>query len=618
MPIQPSSTPILNVPNVYVNIVPPAAVLSGVSTNLIGIVGSANWGAINAPIVFGGMQEGIQTFGTPQPVMFDLMTAAYLCNLQGANNIVGVRVTDGTDSAAVGSILDTQSFPPNSQLPGAYLTALYTGDMGDNITATISYGSSYTPGLPTFSLRISLAGGIPEVFDNLVGTLSEPGSIWQNLVSAVNNGQSVSRGPSRLVVASLSTGAGDCLVSDGGAGYTEGDILTVIGGIFTEAAQITVDTVVSGSITNAHVSRTGQYSQFPIAQPVDVSGGTGSLAKFEITQGTTYVPAIQQFTLSGGTNGNNPESIDTATLIGVDGLTRTGMYALRGTKANIVMLADASDSTYYTDQIAFSYSEGLPYMVGTLPAGYQDDLQNAVILKQTSGSDAYIFKLMLGDWCQINDPYNNLTRFVSPQAFVCGVLANIRADGSSLNKQVLGVIATQKSLEGRRYSDADLSLLRTGGLDLITLGIPASDSAFGVRLGINTSTNNQTNTDNYPRMINFLGNTLLYGMAPYIGRTQTPDTRLQAKNAIQSFLAVLASSTLSGGAMIGDVNRPGDISAAFKVILDATNNPMQQVALGFMQCDVQVVLFSIIQYLVVNLDAAQNITIQALPPQVNQ
>ena len=225
---------------------------------------------------------------------------------------------------------------------------------------------------------------------------------------------------------------------------------------------------------------------------------------------------------------------------------------------------------------------------------------------------------MLGDWCQINDPYNNLTRFVSPQAFVCGVLANIRADGSSLNKQVLGVIATQKSLEGRRYSDADLSLLRTGGLDLITLGIPASDSAFGVRLGINTSTNNQTNTDNYPRMFNFLGNTLLYGMAPYIGRTQTPDTRLQAKNAIQSFLAVLASSTLSGGAMIGDVNRPGDISAAFKVILDATNNPMQQVALGFMQCDVQVVLFSIIQYLVVNLDAAQNITIQALPPQVNQ
>ena len=118
-------------------------------------------------------------------------------------------------------------------------------------------------------------------------------------------------------------------------------------------------------------------------------------------------------------------------------------------------------------------------------------------------------------------------------------------------------------------------------------------------------------------MINFLGNTILYGMSPYIGYTQTPDTRLAAKNAIQSFLATLASSTLSGGPMIGDVNNPGSLAAAFKVTLDATNNPSTQVALGFMQCDVQVVLFSIIQYLVVNLDAAQNITIQALPPQTN-
>jgi hypothetical protein len=607
MPIQPSSYPISNVPNVYVQVVPPTPVLTGVATNLIGVVGNSSWGPKNAPVVVGGIQQAIQYFGTPQPVQYDLVTAVYVANLQGASSFVCVRVTDGSDTAATVNLVDTTS---GYAIPGAILTALYTGTTGNTLNAVIGKGSSYTASVPTYKLSLFLSGGIPEVFDNIGGTGN---AFWQNLVDAVNMGQSVARGPSQLAVATLATGAGAATNVAPGTGYTVNDVLTVAGGTSTQTAQITVLTVTGGAIATFRISRSGAYTVFP-TNPVSVTGGTGTGATFNLTQGAQNPPAQTTVTFSGGTNGG---SVDTADLIGTDGLSRTGMYALRGSKANIIMLADADDETYWTDQVAFGYSEGIAYMIGTIAAGFQDNISGAVTLKQTAGIDAYDFKLMQGDWCQINDPYNNVTRFISQQSFIAGVLAVNRADGSSLNKPIYGIVATQKSLEGKSYSDSDLSQLYTGGLDVITLGIPATASAFGARLGINTSSNNQTNTDNYPRMINFLGNTILYGMSPYIGQTQTPDTRLSAKNAIQSFLSTLASSTLSGGPMIGDVNNPGSLSAAFKVTLDATNNPPTQVALGFMQCDVQVVLFSIIQYLVVNLDAAQNITIQALPPQTN-
>lgn len=612
MPIAPSGTPIPNVPDVYVQIVPPKPVLSGVATNLVGVVGGATWGPVNQPLIVGGMTEFIPQFGTPQPLQYDLGTVVYVANLQGANNFACVRVTDGTDTAAMTTLLDGST---TAGIPGAFLTALYTGATGNTLNAVISNGSSYTMSVPTYKLTIFLSGGIPEVFDNIGGTGN---AFWQNLVNAVNMGQSVARGPSQLVVATLATGIGSATIVSGGSGYTIADVLTVVGGTYSTVGQITVDTVDgSGVILTSHVSQSGAYTDLP-TNPASVTGGTGTLATFDLTQGAQAAPKgplPYSYTFSGGTSGNT--GLSSEILVGVDGSARTGMYSLRGSKANIIVLADADNPTYWTDQVAFGYSEGIAYMIGTIAPGYQNNISGAVVLKQNAGIDAYDFTLLHGDWCQINDPFNGLTRFISPSGFKAGILAITRADGSSLNKSINGIIATQRTLSGNNYSTADLSELYSGGLDVITLGLPASVSQFGVRLGINTSSNNQTNTDNYPRMVNFLGNTILYGMGAYVGQTQTPDTRLQAKNAIQSFLATLASDTLSGGPMIGDVNNPGSPSSAFKVILDATNNPPDRVALGFMQCDVQVVLFSIIQYLVVNLDAAQNITIQVLPPQLN-
>lgn len=763
MPVFPQGTTnlaSLTVPNVYVQIIPPNPLLSAVPTNLVAVVGAGSWGPVNSPTVVGSIQQQVQNFGNPLPIKYDLGSAVYCAALQGATNFLCVRVTDGTDSAAAVALVDDSIIPEI----GAYLTAKYTGSVGNTAYAVIGVGSSYTPGTPTFRLTIYLTNGIPEVYDNIGGTGF---TFWQNLVNAVNLGQSVARGPSEIVVASLQTSVEGVTVANGGSyvanpiitltgpgvgasfqshleildttpiaivaagsSYAPGDTINLAGGTFATRAQVTVDTTTlvsytltggslfaasdtitiqdgsaitnavitvdtvdgGGAILTSHISTPGEYTVNAPGVTYTTSGsGTGAtfsamsygvktvspsingdytalptnpVAQFStsgsglaatftvhwtvnsiavITPGSGYGPssvitltnglvnavaslvfgaaggpAQGTYNLTGGTNGTN--GITSATLVGNDGSTpRTGMYSLRGkVLSSMVMLADADDPTFWSLQAAFASSGNGEscYVIGTAPAGYQDNISGAVSLLQTSGVNNYGFSAMTGDWIQIYDPFNNLTRYISPQSFKCGVLSNQLPSGSSLNKIMNGIVATQKSAENRSYSDADLSQLRTGRLEVITQGLPVSSSAIGCRFGINTSSNPLTQTDNYPRMINFLGATILQGLGSFVGLAQTVTVRAQAQAALQGFFMNLYNLE-----MIGDVNKPGSVKDAFTIQIDANNNPANSVAQGFMIANVRVALFTIIQYLVVNLDAEQgsitNVGVQFLAPVAN-
>lgn len=66
-------------------------------------------------------------------------------------------------------------------------------------------------------------------------------------------------------------------------GYTAGDVLTVSGGTSTIPVELTVDTVGgSGEVTAVSISNVGLYTSLP-ANPVSVTGGTGTGAAFDIT-----------------------------------------------------------------------------------------------------------------------------------------------------------------------------------------------------------------------------------------------------------------------------------------------------------------------------------------------
>ena len=186
-----SGVAIPNAPGVYTNVQPPPYQVQGVPTDIIGFVGIASWGPKNVPMTLGNMADAIRTFGPMQNALMDIVTSVYLAMQEGANAFLGVRVTDGTDTAASVELMDTATTPAE----GALLTALYTGTVGNTITAAITVGSVSG----TYTLTITRAGYTPEVFGNIGGTGS---AFWQNLVTAVTQG-TASRGPSSIVTASL-------------------------------------------------------------------------------------------------------------------------------------------------------------------------------------------------------------------------------------------------------------------------------------------------------------------------------------------------------------------------------------------------------------------------------
>lgn len=79
-------------------------------------------------------------------------------------------------------------------------------------------------------------------------------------------------------------GAGAITVSGGGTGYTLNDTLTVVGGTFTTAQQLTVTGVSGGVITSVSFANTSNYTVCP-SMPVSVTGGTGSSATFSFAFG---------------------------------------------------------------------------------------------------------------------------------------------------------------------------------------------------------------------------------------------------------------------------------------------------------------------------------------------
>jgi uncharacterized protein len=334
--------------------------------------------------------------------------------------------------------------------------------------------------------------------------------------------------------------------------------------------------------------------------------GPSQLVVASVGSGTSTAPAtLSNQTLLGGTDGAT--GVTAATLVGQDTLPLTGLYTLSGQGCSIALLADADDPTQYSVQAAFSLSEGL-YMIATGPSG--DTITNAVSTMQTAGLDCYGVKLMFGDWVYWNDQTNGLIRLVSPQGFVAGRLANLSPEQSSLNKQLYGVVGTQKSgtpgsSQVNSYSSAELSLLLGAGIDVISNPQPGGNY-WGVRGGHNSSSNAATNGDNYTRLTNYIASTLASGMGQYVGQLINSSLFQNIRSTQLSFL-----QNLLGQGILGST----DGSAPFSVICDTSNNPNSRTSLGYVQSDAQIQYQAINEKFIVNIEGGQTVQVsrQTLP-----
>ncbi|MCE2563656.1 phage tail protein [Komagataeibacter sp. FNDCF1] len=474
----------LNVPDLYVQILKPQSIaLNGVSTGRIGLVGTATWGPVDTPVIVSTMGDCLSAFGPKQALASDIGTAVSIAIMQGASDFRCVRVSDGTDVAATGT------------LDGVTFTAVHTGSAGNAVNAALAPDPIITT---NYTLTISHA---------TLGSRSYRGTTWTVLAAAI---------------------AGD----------------------------------------STALVRIGLPSTVP-------------------------VPAAGSVTLAGGTDGATPT---TAAFVGTDGVTRTGLYALRGQGCALGLLMGVSDSTSWTTQATFGLGEGV-YMIACGPAG--DGIATAVAARAAAGLDSYAVKLMFGDWLWWDDDTNG-TMLVPPQAFVAGLLGGLSPERSSLNKELYGVVGSQKAglVSGgtsQTYSTAELSALFAAGIDVICNPAPGG-SYWAVRGGINTSSDDVTDDDSYTRLTNYIAETLNAGMGAFVGEVISTTLFGDIRAVLLGTL-----SNMAGNGILA--------SASWSVVCDATNNPQAETALGYVRADVQVRYQGINRFFVVNLQGGASMTL---------
>lgn len=183
------NTTALTVADVYVQIVPPQFLLNGVPSNILGLVGSASWGPVNEPVIVGSPQQFVEWFGNPTTRQYDLGTHAVIGFQQGATAMKCVRVTDGTDVKA------SVSVPTDAIV----FTSKYSGTRGNDTRVTLAQGSKAN----SWMVKVAMPGLVAELFDNITGTGAD---LWDNIASAINNGQANARGPSNIITAAAGAG----------------------------------------------------------------------------------------------------------------------------------------------------------------------------------------------------------------------------------------------------------------------------------------------------------------------------------------------------------------------------------------------------------------------------
>jgi hypothetical protein len=184
------NTTALVVPDLYVQIIPPALILNGVPTNILGLVGSAVWGPVNQAVTVGSYSQYVQSFGNLVARKYDMGTHVYAAAQQGASNFRCVRVTDGTDTKATSTgIASCITF-----------SALYSGSLGNQLSVALT--PSQKTG--TYRVTVTLPGLSPEIYDNITGSGN---ALYVNIAAAINSGAGIlTRGPSNLISATASSG----------------------------------------------------------------------------------------------------------------------------------------------------------------------------------------------------------------------------------------------------------------------------------------------------------------------------------------------------------------------------------------------------------------------------
>jgi hypothetical protein len=616
----------LTVAGVYGDVILPTPILLGTPTNIEGLVGVASWGPLNALIPISKPSDAAINIGPPVIRTYDMSSyVSAASQVGGAIGFYCVRVSDGTDLAASATIQSALT-----------LTGKYSGTLGNQIKFSIQNGSQAN----SYMGVVAFPGLVPEQFNNVLGPIPAQGTATFSANPSANDTLTIA-GSAVTFVASGATGL---QVNIGATlAATLANLMTLLttsadtglvkcsyslfGSVLTIAANQTVNAgAQAGSAGNALTL--AKSSTAITLSGATLSGGSGTWQVFwtnlanVINNGnafhassqvvvataltSTAVPTLSSpVTLSGGTDGAS--GVTDATLMGQDIVPRKGLYVLRNSRCDGFTLCDLSNAANNAAIISFGLSEAMTPCFATVSG---DTIANALATRINSASDSPWGWLALGDWPTFYDSYNGVSRLINPSAYQIGILGNLSPQQSPLNKPLQGISATQRTTLGQTYSDAELSLINQGGIDVI-LGPQQSPGGyyFSFATGRNTSSNTAANGIEYTRMTNFLIRAAQSKAAGLlIGQLQSiqpnDQTRAKAKALFDGFSAQLASPQVGLG-----INGQGMIDTPWLVQCDLTNNPPNLQALGYLFLYWQVRYLNVIRYFVVKFQGGGNVTV---------
>lgn len=638
----------LNVPQALVQIVPPQFLFNGVATNVCGFVGTASWGPVDLGQSFGSYSQGAAIFGPTINRNNDIGGHVQLAVAQGAGYFAGVRVTDGTDAAAsnvIGAVgaaqaTDTLTFATNPAsgtitVNGTVWTFVGSVTSGNQILIGGTLAQSIVNAAATLNAAVdantseatyvATSGTVLTMTSKVYGTagnaytLAQATSPTSTVGGATFSGGSA--GTTGVTITGKYTGTlGNSVkvIFQRGSAQASYKIIVSAPSLPTEiydsvASNLTGNAVwlAIASALNNGISTTRPYSNIVVATAGSATAAPILNVASTLTGGTDGVATITTSVLLGQ---------DSATTVDGNQVARTGMYALRGMGVAQFTLCDMSDLTAASTLIAFGTDIGA-YAVMTTQAS--DTIANAVNELDTYGISSFVLKVMFGDWILWIDSVNGIpSRMTSPAAVTVGKLGNSSPQINLLNKPLQGFWGTQSTALGRVYGYADFQSLALSGMDIICLDKTLTNN-FIHRLGVNTSSNPITFGDEYTRVIFFLAKSIQLVANPYVGANMTASEMLQAKVALQQFLALAQTNGIiytinslpSGGSSTPSttVNAAAN-TQAYQVVMDNSNNTQATAALGYQFAYVKAIIGPIVRYFIINLEGGSSVLISSTPP----
>lgn len=617
--------------DLYIQIVNPPSFIRGVPTDVFGLVGTASWGKVNIPIHLGSGQDAVQNFGQISAAsltdIYDMATDLALCFGQSSNQSslegYGVRVTDGTDTAATDILAGVANKTETATITGS----VAAGDvLNVVITDTVVTGSPFTitytcvAGDTVAIIAAALAASInanATLASVFITATSALGVLTINYptTATVTFTQSVSPGSETITLANGSTNSHGLSVTANCTGVLGNNItLTIAAGSATSTYTATVTPFYGSSEVFPNIPAAGFWTNLKNALNTGLSTFRGP-SQFVI--GSNPLPSVGNptlgtFSLAGGTDGR--AGVVTATLLGSDtAQPRTGLYALRQQQPaiGVVWIVGSVDTTLVPSLVQFGQSEGCSELF-PFPTGTSTATATAAVATngQHDSSLAYV-----KDFLYFFDTINNVTRLVPPTAVIGGEICTLTPEQSPGNKPVSLVLGTERNnpISGNQpYTQSEIGQLENAGIMLITNPIPAG-SQFGIRHGQTTSLSPATAPFEYWRMTSYLARSLAATMGQYVDQLQSQ----QPNDPLRQTIRMQLNNFLNELEGLGQID-------GFQVNCNFSSSPSAKPGLGmntpasvaqhYLYALVQVTYLSSVRFFIISLQGGTTVVTSTANP----